>query len=104
MDVLLNPNIAYLLLVSGFALAILALFAPGTGLLEITALFTLILAGYSIYYLPVNLWALVVLVLGVFPFSLALRKSGQVRYLVVSILALVVGSSFLFRGEEGEGT
>lgn len=99
MDILLNPNIAYLLLVAGFVLAILALFAPGTGLLEVTALFTLLLAGYSIYHLPVNLWALIVLGLGVFPFLLALRKSGQVLFLAISILALVVGSSFLFRGE-----
>ena len=99
MDILLNPNIAYLLLVAGFVLAIMALFAPGTGLLEITALFALLLAGYSVYYLPINLWALVLLVLGVFPFLLALRKSGQIRYLAVSILALVAGSSFLFQGE-----
>ncbi len=99
MDVLLNPNIAYLLLVAGFVLAILSLFAPGTGLLEIGALFALLLAGWSVYNLPINVWALGLLVLGVFPFLLALRKSGQVVYLVVSILALVIGSSFLFQGE-----
>jgi len=99
MDILLNPNIAYLLLVAGFVLAILSLFAPGTGLLEISALFTLLLAGWSVYNLPVNLWALGLLVLGVFPFLLALRKSGQIIYLVVSVLALVIGSSFLFRGD-----
>lgn len=99
MDILLNPNIAYLMLVAGFVLAILALFAPGTGLLEIAALFTLLLAGYGVSQLPVNLWALVVLGLGVFPFLLALRKSGQLVFLAISILALVVGSSFLFRGE-----
>jgi membrane-bound serine protease (ClpP class) len=99
MDILLNPNIAYLLLVAGFVLAILSLFAPGTGLLEIGALFALLLAGWSVYNLPVNYWALGLLILGVFPFLLALRKSGQVVYLVVSILALVIGSSFLFQGE-----
>ena len=99
MDILLNPNIAYLVLVAGFVLALLALIAPGTGLLEISALFMLLLAGYCVYNLPVNLWALGLLVLGVFPFILALRKSGELIYLIVSIVALVVGSSFLFRGE-----
>jgi membrane-bound serine protease (ClpP class) len=99
MDILLNPNIAYLLLVAGFVLALLSLFAPGTGLLEIGALFALLLAGWSVYNLPVNFWALGLLVLGVFPFLLALRKSGQTVYLVVSILAVVIGSSFLFQGE-----
>lgn len=99
MDLLLNPNIAYLLLVLGFSFSILAIMAPGTGLLEITALFALLMAGYSVYNLPINWWALLVLILGVFPFVLALRKSRQIIFLVLSILALVVGSIFLFRGE-----
>jgi len=99
MDILLNPNVAYLLLVSGFVLAILALLAPGTGVLEILALFTLLLAGYSVYYLPINIWALILLGVGAVAFVLALRRSRRMIYQVISILALVIGSSFLFRGE-----
>ena len=97
--ILLNPNVAYLLLVGGALLAILALLNPGTGLLEITALILLVLAGYGIYNLPINYWALGLLLLGVLPFLFALRKSGQKIYLVISIAALVVGSIFLFQGE-----
>jgi membrane-bound serine protease (ClpP class) len=99
MELLLNPNVAYLLLVFGFTLAILAIFSPGTGLLEIGALFALLLAGYSIFNLPFNLWALLILIIGVFPFLLALRKSKQLLYLVLSLGALIIGSIFLFRGE-----
>jgi membrane-bound serine protease (ClpP class) len=99
MPILLDPNVAYLLLASGMIVVILALLSPGTGLLEILALLSLALAGYSMANLPVNGWALVVLLLGVFPFLLALRKSGRVVYLGVMILALIVGSLFLFRGE-----
>ena len=98
-DILLNPNVAYLLLVAGFTFATLSLLAPGTGLLEIGALFALLLAGWGIYNLPVNFWALGVLLLGVFPFLLAVRRSGRMMFLGISILALVVGSAFLFRGE-----
>ncbi|HEX9617017.1 MAG TPA: NfeD family protein [Anaerolineales bacterium] len=98
-DILLNPNVAYLLLVAGFTFATLSLLAPGTGLLEIGALFALLLAGWGIYNLPVNFWALGVLLLGVFPFLLAVRRSGRLTFLGISILALVVGSAFLFRGE-----
>lgn len=101
MTLLLNPNIAYVLLVGGFLLAILALFSPGTGLLEVGALFILLLAGYSIYHLAFNWWALVILLLGVFPFLLALRKSRRWIFLLLSVLALIVGSVFLFR-EPGE--
>jgi membrane-bound ClpP family serine protease len=98
-ELLLNPNLAYLLLVIGSLLAILALFSPGTGVLEIGAIFILILAGWQVYNLPVNLWALILLIVGVVPFIWAMRRSRQTIYLIVAILAFIVGSSFLFRGE-----
>ena len=79
-------------------LAIMALLAPGTGVLEVSAVIGLILAGYVAAQLPVNFWALGVLLLGVVPFLLALRKSRQLVFLGISILALVVGSVFLFHG------
>ena len=47
MDILLDPNVAYVLLVFGLMLAIMAVFTPGTGVIEITALFALALAGYA---------------------------------------------------------
>lgn len=101
MEILLNPNVAYLLLVSGFLLAILALFSPGTGLLEIGALFSLLLAGYSIYNLPINLWALILLLVGVIPFVVAVLRWKRWPLLLVSVAALIVGSVFLFRVEDG---
>jgi membrane-bound serine protease (ClpP class) len=97
-NILLNPSLAYLFLVGGLSLALLAILAPGTGLLEISAFFSLLLAGYGIYSLPINYWALAILFLGVFPFIWAVRKSGQLIYLGISILALVVGSIYLFQG------
>jgi membrane-bound ClpP family serine protease len=98
MEFLLNPNVIYVILVSGLLLAVLALFAPGTGIFELTAIFALVVAGYGIYNQPINGWALVILVLGVFPFVLAVRRSGRWPFLVVSMAALVVGSAYLFRG------
>ena len=96
---LLDPNMAYLFLVAGFSMALISLMAPGTGVLEIGALFSLLLAGWGIYTLPVNYWALAILILVVFPFIWAVRKSGQLVYLGVSIFALLIGSIFLFRCE-----
>ncbi|HSF81468.1 MAG TPA: NfeD family protein [Anaerolineales bacterium] len=98
-ETLLNPNFAYLFLVAGFFLAILAMLTPGTGILEIGALFAFVFAGWAVYNLPINYWALVVLILGVIPFLFAVRRSGQYIYLGLSILALVIGSAYLFRGE-----
>ncbi len=99
MNIFLDPNVAYVLLVFGFMLSILAVLTPGTGILEVAGLFALGLAGWAVYVLDVNLWALIVLILGVFPFLIAVRRSGQLAYLAVAIAALVVGSLFLFRGE-----
>lgn len=98
-NILLNPNLAYLFLVGGFSLAIMAILTPGTGVLEIAAFFSLLLAGYGIYNLPINFWALGILLLGIFSFIWAVRRSGRAVYLVVSILALVIGSAYFFEGE-----
>lgn len=99
MDIFVNPNLAYLLLVAGALLAMLAIFTPGTGILEIGALFMLILASWQAFLLEINLWALILLALGVFPFLLAVRKSRKLVYLGIAIVAFVLGSSFLFRGD-----
>ena len=99
MEFLLNPNIAYLLLVVGVLLAVLSIITPGTGLIEISALFVLVLAGWDIYKLPVNYWALILLVIGVVPFILALRVTRKTIFLALAIVVIVIGSSFLFRGE-----
>lgn len=98
-DFFLNPNVAYLFLVGGFSMALMAILNPGTGLLELGAIFTLLLAGWGVYTLPINYWALAILILGVVPFILAVRRSRRLVFLAISILALVVGSVFLFRGE-----
>lgn len=96
---LLDPNVAYMLLVVGLFLALMAILTPGTGLYEIGALFALLLAGWAVYSLPINGWALLALLLGIPPFILAIRKRQRILYLILSILAIVLGSAFLFRGE-----
>ena len=99
MEILINPNVAYLILVVGVVLTIMALFAPGTGILEISALFVLLLAGWEMTQLPINMWALVLLVLGVVPFIFAVRKSHNLVYLAIALIAFVIGSAYLFQGE-----
>ncbi len=96
MELFLNPNVAYLILVVGFLVAIMALFTPGTGLLELVGISLLLIAGWQIYQLNINLIALVILIVGVFPFLFALRKTGKWYHLVISLVALSTGSTFLF--------
>lgn len=102
MNPLMDPNVAYVLLVLGLVLGILALFSPGTGLLEIGALFAIVLAGIGALNLRINPWALGVLVIGVVPFYLALRRSRHWIFLLLTIAAVIAGSVFLFETAEGQ--
>jgi len=96
MDFLLEPNIAYLILLSGILLALLAIVTPGTGMLEVGAFFCLVLAGYAVYSLSFSWWALVVLLLSVIPFVYSIQKPKREVFLGLSIFLLVIGSVFLF--------
>jgi len=64
-------------LVAGFVLAVLALFTPGTGFLEVGALLAIFLAGYALFNLPFNLWALILLVWEWFLLSLRYANSSN---------------------------
>jgi membrane-bound serine protease (ClpP class) len=96
MEFLLDPNVAYLILLVGVLLAFLAIVTPGTGMLEVGALFCITLAGYAVYNLSFNWWALLMLGLSIVPFVYALQKPKREVYLVFAILLLVVGSVFIF--------
>jgi membrane-bound ClpP family serine protease len=96
MDILLNPNIAYLILAFGLMITVLAILSPGTGILELGALLILALVAWEVYNLSFNWWALITLALGMAFFLLAVRQPKQPIYLIISIAALVIGSAFLF--------
>jgi len=98
MNILVNPDIAYLLLMFGSIFLLMAIVTPGTHLLEGGALFLLAAAGYEIYNLGFNWWALIILVLALVPFVYSIRKTGREWALAVSTLALIVGSIYLFPG------
>ena len=103
MEFLINPNVSYVLLVLGLMTAIVALFAPGTGLLEAGALIVLALAGYGIINQPVNGWALLIIIAGIIPVGLALilrlQRTWKIRLLLLTILIFLIGSLLLFQGE-----
>ncbi len=103
MEFLINPNVSYMFLVLGLMVAILALFAPGTGLLEAGALIILLLAGYGLANLPVNIWAVVIILLGAIPFALGLLRrlprKQRARLLVAAMAFFLIGTAFLYQGK-----
>jgi membrane-bound serine protease (ClpP class) len=97
----LFPNLVYLVLVAGLWFAALALIAPGTGALEMTAALTLALAGLGMISLTLSPWALLVLVVGAVLFGFSIWRRREVIWLALSAVALTLGSAFLFVSEDG---
>lgn len=101
MNPIIDPNIAYVLLIVGFVLSVLALLTPGTGVVEIIGLFSMILAGYGIISNPSYYWALIFLI-PFLPLIFVYRKLKKNYYLIIAIALLNIGSFMIFKGENGE--
>ena len=104
MDFLLDPNVAYLFVIGGVLLVMLAIATPGTGLMEIAALFCIVAAGYAVYKLSFNWWAVLLLALSLVPFVYALQRPKRELYLALAILLLIAGSVFMFPRTENGST
>jgi membrane-bound serine protease (ClpP class) len=95
-------NLAYLLVLASVWTILLAVIMPGTGAFEVVAGGCLFLATIAVFTLPVNLWALLLILAGLIAFGLELRRPMGGLFLVISILLFTAGSVFLFRGNQGE--
>jgi len=104
MNFLLEPNIAYLILLASVLLGFMALVSPGTGVFEVGAFFCIVLAGYAVYNLSFTWWALAILMLSIVPFVYAIQKPKREIYLGLAILLIVVGSVFMFPRIEGKAS
>jgi membrane-bound serine protease (ClpP class) len=99
----LFSNLMYLLLVAGVWFASLAVISPGTGLYEVLTLITLGGAGIGLFYIPINAWAFIPLILGMAAFlsSLWVRKLEGIL-LGISALLFSLGSVYLFQSKWDE--
>jgi len=93
----LLPNLLYLILVAGLWLAALSVVTPGSGVYEALAILALVTVGVAPTIVPLNLWALVPVALGVGVFGVSIWRSRQGIWLVLSAILLTLGSAFLFR-------
>lgn len=98
MEILVNPNIAYIIWMISVLLVILAVLSPGTGLLEASALAGLLLTGYISYQVPLNLWALIPFVLAAIAFYYVVWKRRARKYLTGAIVLFLGGSAWLYWG------
>ncbi len=103
---LLNPTIAYLLLVAATFFVLVAIIAPGTGPPEVIAIFSLVLAGYAIYHFTINWWAVALLFLSLVPFFFAVGGVNRAAlrreiWLAISVAGLALGSVYFFHVQNG---
>jgi membrane-bound serine protease (ClpP class) len=101
LDSPLIPNLLYLALVVGTWLAALAILNPGTGIIEVLAAVTLGIAGLGMIFFPIHLWALALLLVGSVLFGLSVWRFRRGLWLALSIIALTLGSAFLYAAPDG---
>jgi membrane-bound serine protease (ClpP class) len=95
------PNILYLVLVIGLWLSALAAVTPGTGVLEVTGLTALAIAGAGTLTVPFNPWAFLPLGAGVVFFVLSLLRRQEAVWLGLAAVTLSLGSAYLYQAPSG---
>lgn len=101
LDIFANPSLAYLFFLIGAALIYLELQAPGGFIAGSIGVLSLIFAGIGFQVLPLNFGALGLIVVAFLLFIMEIYVTSYGILSLAGIAALVSGSLFLFRGEDG---
>lgn len=95
---LTSPSISYLLLVAGLLLIVFELYMASIGLAGLAGALALVGAAVGLSHLPVAGWALVLIGLGVFGFTVDVQAGRVGVWSFAGAAALVGGSLGLFGG------
>lgn len=101
LQVLANPNIAFLLLIVGTLGLLYELAAPGIGAAGATGAVALLLALFSLSVLPVSVVGLTLLAVAIVLFVAELLAPGVAGFAFGGAVVLVLSAVFLF--DEGQG-
>ncbi len=101
LDILSDPNIAYLLMMLGFYGILFELYNPGAILPGVVGGISLILAFYSLHTLPVNYAGLGLIIFGIILFILEIKVVSHGILAVGGTISLFLGSVMLIRVEPG---
>jgi membrane-bound serine protease (ClpP class) len=101
LNILSDPNIAYILLLLGFYGIMFELYSPGAILPGIIGVISLILAFYSLHTLPVNYAGLALIVFAVILFILEIKIVSHGMLAIGGVISLLLGSMMLIREDAG---
>jgi membrane-bound serine protease (ClpP class) len=102
LNIISDPNIAYILLMLGFYGIMFELYSPGTILPGIIGVISLILAFYSLQTLPVNYAGMALIVFALLLFLLEIKIASHGVLAIGGIISLIIGSMMLIRTGSGE--
>ena len=100
LDVLIDPNIAYLLLTLGFLGLIFEVTHPGFGFPGIFGITCLILSFYAFSILPVNYAGLILIILGLIFFITEAFTPTFGMFTLGGVISFTFGSIMLFQQQE----
>jgi membrane-bound serine protease (ClpP class) len=95
---LISPSIAYLLFVAGLALMVFEFYTCGIGLAGLAGAIAVVGALVGFSHLPVEWWALGLLMLAIFGFAVDVQAGGLGAWTFIGGASLVAGSLTLYGG------
>ena len=101
LDLLSDPNIAYILFMLGTYGLLFELYNPGAIFPGIVGVVSLLLAFYSMHTLPVNYAGLALIVFGIILFLLEIKITSHGMLTIGGITSLTLGSLMLIRTPTG---
>jgi membrane-bound serine protease (ClpP class) len=101
MTFIANPNVAYLALIVGLLMLVVAVTTPGTGFAEVIAVIALAVAMIGLIQLEANFAGVVLIIASFVLFALDVTQTAHGALTLGGAVALVVGSLLLFPAGEG---
>ena len=97
LDIISDPNIAYILFLLGLYGLIFELYSPGAILPGIVGVIALVLALYSMHTLPINYAGLALIIFAVILFLLEIKIVSHGLLAIGGIISLLLGSMMLIK-------
>ena len=97
LDIISDPNIAYILLLVGMYGIMFELYNPGAVLPGIVGVISIILAFYSMHSLPVNYAGVALIVFAIILFLLEIKIVSHGLLAIGGVISLLLGSMMLIR-------
>lgn len=101
LDILSDPNIAYILLMLGIYGLLFELYNPGSILPGVVGVISLILAFYSLHTLPINYAGFALILFAIILFIAEIKIASYGLLSVGGVISLLLGSMMLIRTDSG---